>query len=400
MTERITEAIAATLQARAGGKDVFVFDALLSGYALRRTPNGTLVHLARVRTAGRKITVSLGRWPQLKTAEARELARLAIADIRAGRDPAMERRERQHVAAANSTTLETFAAKWMVDHVRLKLKPKTATDYELQLRKHVIPAVGNRTIAGLTFADVNALHVKMKATPRAANYVVGMLSAMMAHAIKAGLRRDNPVRGVTRYSERLRERFLSQHEFAAAVNGIDGAVGDGVILPQAGAALKLALYTGARRGEITSTRWSDVDWDRRIIRLQESKTGARTIHLNDRALDVLHALPRTGTLVIGLKPRTLDRAWGLVRKRCNLADVRLHDLRHSYASLALKNGIPLAMVGKLLGHKRASTTERYGHLAADDAAAANDIVGAALTAVTTRPMSGTVVKLSRRRVRR
>jgi integrase len=336
----------------------------------------------------------------MKTAEARELARLAIADIRAGRDPALERRARLQAAAANSITLEAFAAMWLAEHVRLKLKPKTATDYRQQLHKHVIPAIGARTVAELSFSDVNALHVKMKATPRAANYVVGMLSAMMAHAVKAGLRRDNPVRGITRYPERLRERFLSPPEFTAAVNGINAAVGKGIILPQAGVALKLALYTGARRGEICAARWVDVDWDRRIIRLQESKTGARTIHLNDRALDVLRGLPRTGTLVIGLKPRTLDHAWGLVRKRCNLVDVRLHDLRHSYASLALKNGIPLAMVGKLLGHKRASTTERYGHLAADDAAAANDIVGAALTAVTTRPTSGTVVKLPRRRRRR
>ena len=136
----------------------------------------------------------------------------------------------------------------MANHVRLKLKPKTATDYEQQLRKHVIPAIGGRTIADLTFSDVNALHVKMKATPRAANYVVGMLSAMMAHAIKAGLRRDNPVRGVTRYAERLRERFLSPHEFTAAVKGIEAAVGEGIILPQAGAALKLALYTRRATG--------------------------------------------------------------------------------------------------------------------------------------------------------
>jgi integrase len=391
MAKRITEAVAVALQAHAGSKDVFVFDTLLSGYALRRTPNGTLVHLARARAAGRKVTVSLGRWPEMKTAEARELARLTIADVRAGRDPALERRARLHAAAANGVTLEAFAANWMSEHVRLKLKPKTATDYEQQLRKHVIPAIGGRTIAGLTFSDVNALHVKMKATPRAANYVVGMLSAMMAHAIRTGLRRDNPARGVTRYAERLRERFLSPIEFTTAVGAINAAVDGGIILPQAGAALKLALYTGARRGEICSTNWSNIDWERRIIRLQESKTGARTIHLNDRALDVLRSLPRTGALIIGLKPRTLDRAWGLVRTRCGLTDVRLHDLRHSFASLALKSGIPLAMVGKLLGHKRASTTERYGHLAAIDVAAASDIVGEAFTGMTAAAPPSTVV---------
>jgi integrase len=397
MTQRITEALAATLQAHTGSKDVCLFDSLLSGYALRRTANGTLVHLARCRTGGRKLTVSLGRWPEMRTGEARELARLAIQDMRAGRNPALERRSRLQAATANGITLEAFAAEWMANHVRLKCRSKTAADYAQNLRKHVIPAIGSRAIADLTFSDINALHVKMRGSPRAANYTIGMLSGMMAHAIRGGLRRDNPVRGITRYPEQARERFLSPHEFTAAVNGIEAAVAEGIILPQAGGALKLALYTGARRGEICSTNWSNIDWDRRIIRLQESKTGARTIHLSGNALDVLRDLPRTGTLIIGLKPRTLDRAWGLVRARCNLTDVRLHDLRHSFASLALKSGIPLAMIGKLLGHKRASTTARYAHLAADDAAAANDIVGAALAAVTARPTSSTVVKLRRRR---
>jgi integrase len=399
MTQRITEAIATALKAHTGSKDVCLFDSLLSGYALRRTVNGTLVHLARCRTGGRKLTVSIGRWPAMTVAEARTLAGMAITDMRAGRDPALERRSRLQAAAANGVTLEAFATEWMANHVRLKCRPKTADDYAQNLRKHVLPAIGGRTIADLTFSDVNALHVKMKATPRAANYTIGMLSGMMAHAIRGGLRRDNPVRGITRYAERARERFLSPHEFTAAVNGIEAAVAEGIILPQAGGALKLALYTGARRGEICITNWSSIDWGRRIIRLQESKTGARTIHLNDHALAVLRDLPRTGPLIIGLKPRTIDRAWGLVRARCNLADVRLHDLRHSFASLALKSGIPLAMIGKLLGHRRPSTTARYAHLAADDAAAANDIVGAALAAVTTRQASGTVVKLPRRRDR-
>jgi integrase len=395
MAKRITETVAADLKASVSDKDQFIFDTLLSGYALRRTPAGAVIHLAQARLGGRKVRFAAARWPEKRVSEGRELARLALTDMRAGRDPMLERRARQQVAAANGVTVRDFAEKWMADHVRLKLRPKTATDYDLNLRKHVIPAVGGRPLVDLAFSDLNALHVKMKATPRAANYVIGMVSAMMAHAVKAGLRRDNPARGITRYPEGLRERFLSPREFTAALEQIDAAVKERVILPQAGAALKIALYTGMRRAEICNTRWSDIDWDRRIIRLKEGKTGARTIHPNDQALDVLRSLPRTGVLVIGLKPGTLDRAWGLVRSRCGLTDVRLHDLRHSYASLALKSGLPLAMVGKLLGHKRARTTERYAHLAADDVAAAAGIVGAAFDAVSTAPASGSVVKLRR-----
>jgi integrase len=399
MAKRITEAVAADLQANASEKDRFVFDTLLSGYALRRTPAGVVIHIAQARVAGRKLRFAAGRWPKMKVAEGRELARSAIADMRAGRNPALERRTRQQASAANGITVQDFAEKWMAEHVRLKLKPKTAADYDLNLHKHVIPAIGGRALVDLAFPDLNALHVKMKATPRAANYVIGMLSAMLAHAVKAGLRPDNPAHGITRYPEGIRERFLSSREFTAALEAIDAAVKERMILPQAGGALKIALYTGMRRSEICDTRWSNIDWDRRIIRLKDGKTGARTVYPNDQALDVLRALPRTGTLIIGLKPRTLDRAWWLVRSRCGLTDVRLHDLRHSYASLALKSGLPLAMVGKLLGHKRARTTERYAHLAADDVAAAANIVGAAFADVSMAPTGGAVLKLRPPRAR-
>jgi integrase len=394
MPLRITEAAAAALQAQNASKDVFVFDTVLSGYALRRTPTGTVIHQARARVAGRKINFTVGRWPQMRTAEARELARLALADMKAGRDPAIERRTRQHAAAANSMTVAAFAEKWLIEHVQAKLKPlTTARDCASQLRRHIIPALGHRTIAELSYADINALHAKMKATPRAANYAIGTLRSLLQHAILAGLRTTNPARQIIRYPETLRERFLSERESEAALNAIDKATADGTITIGAGAGLKLALYTGARRGEICATRWTDIDWDRRLIRLKEGKTGPRTIYLSDVALDVLRSLPRTGPTVVGVKWRQLDRAWEAVRQRCGLDDVRLHDLRHSYASLALKQGVSLARIGKLLGHRRASTTERYSHLAADDVAAAADIVGAAFTAATAPSEESTVIKL-------
>ena len=138
MAKRITEAVAADLQANASEKDRFVFDTLLSGYALRRTPAGVVIHIAQARVAGRKLRFAAGRWPKMKVAEGRELARSAIADMRAGRNPALERRTRQQASAANGITVQDFAEKWMAEHVQLKLKPKTAADYDLNLHKHVI----------------------------------------------------------------------------------------------------------------------------------------------------------------------------------------------------------------------------------------------------------------------
>jgi integrase len=397
MTKRITEAVAAALQAKDSDRDEFVFYALLSGYGLRRTPAGVVIHLAVARAAGRKVRVTLGKWPALKTAEARSLAGMAIADVREGRDPLLERRARLRAAAVNGVTVSAYAEKWM-EHVRLKRKPKTARDYTHILQNHLLPAFGHRTIAELRPDDVDALHVKLKHTPRMANYVVTTLGAMLRHAIQAGLRHDNPCRDVVRYKENPRERFLSPREFAAAVEAIDKAVADKAINPRAAAGLKLLMLTGARRSEIRAAQWSNVDWERRIIRLPDSKTNTpRTIHLNDSVLDVLRALPRDGIQVVGGGEAFLNAAWSVVRTRCGLGDVRLHDLRHSFASLALASGVPLAHVGRLLGHKRASTSERYAHLSSADIAAASDTVGAALAAVTTKPTSGTVVKLPNKR---
>jgi integrase len=405
MPTRITEAVVASLAAKTSDRDEFVFDTLLSGYAIRRTPAGVIIHIASARAAGRKVRASVGHWPELKTSEARELARLAIADIKAGRDPALERRARQQAAVANGITLAAFSEQWMATHVTAKLKRKTALDYAQQLRQYILPALGHRLVADLTVADADALHIRMKDRPRAANYTLSTLRAIMRHAVRAGLRRDNPVSGIAQYPERPRERFLSPNEFAVVLKEIDAAAADGKITVPCAAGLKLALYTGARRSEVAAARWSDIDWSRRIIRLADSKTNTpRTIHLNDAAIGVLQSLPRrvdtAGVIAGAHRGRALGEAWRIIRRRCGLDDVRLHDLRHSFASLALASGVPLAMVGKLLGHKRASTTERYAHLAADDAAAANDVVGAALAAVTTAPTGGTVVKLPRRRARR
>lgn len=397
MASRVTEAVAAKLQESVSDRDVFVFDALLSGYALRRTPAGVVIYIAQARAGGRKVRVSIGRWPQMRTGEARELARMAIADIRDGRDPALERRARQQATAASGIAISAFATEWLASHGP-KLKAKTVTDYEQHLRLHILPALGAKTVAGLTFSDVNGLHAKMAGTPRAANYALAILHAVMRHAVRTGLRGDNPCQNVTRYPERKCERFLSPAERARALDAIEAATRTGIIGMLAAAGLKLLLFTGARKGEIRAARWSNVDWDRRIIRLADSKTGPRTVFLNEMAMDVLRSLPRTGVHIIGGHRLFLSKAWMRVRQTCGLEDVRTHDLRHSYASAALAAGVPLAMVGRLLGHRRASTTERYAHLAAEDIGAAGDVVGAALAMPP--PTSGTVVKLPKRPGRR
>jgi integrase len=300
-----------------------------------------------------------------------------------------------------------LAEKWMADYVRPKLKPRTVFDYERLLAQHILPALGHLSVARIDRDDVVRLHVDMARIPRRANYVVSTVRALINFGIDLGLRppASNPARRIKMYRERARERFLSEAEIAKAAEAIEQAERARKIGPHGAAGLRLALFTGARSGEITAIEWSHIDWQRKLIRLPDSKTNEpRTIHLSEAALEVLKAVPRIGRFVIaGAKPdepyKNLGRAWIDIRENAGLQDVRLHDLRHSFASLAAGRGVSLQMIGKLLGHRVSATTARYAHLAVDAASAVNEEIGAAMqTAIAKKqPPSAKVVKLRRPR---
>jgi integrase len=288
----------------------------------------------------------------------------------------------------------------MTDVVLPKLKPRTAFDYRQLLAKHILPVLGNLMVVEADRDHIERLHLDMRSTPRRANYTIATVRALLNYAIKRGLRASNPASGIKLYRERARERFLSEAEIAAAAEAIAQAEGEGKIGPFAAAGLRLALFTGARSGEVTAIQWHMVDWERRFIRLPDSKTNEpRTIHLSDAAIEVLRNVPRIGPYVIagnksGEPFKNLSRSWIVAREYAGLKDVRLHDLRHSYASLAAGRGVSLQMIGKLLGHKVPATTARYAHLARDVVQSVNDELGAAMQAAIRRPR-GKIVKLRR-----
>jgi integrase len=398
MPVRLTEALLDGLTP--SDRDQFLFDSLLATFGYRLTPAGRgIFFVGKPRRA-------VGYRPPLKVVEAREQAHQMLADIRQGRDPVVERKARQARIAAGTMTVAQLTEKWMADYVRPKLKPRTAFDYERLLAQHILPALGGIPVAGVERSDVERLHVQMERTPRRANYTVSTAHVLFNHAIDLGLRPPgtNPARRIKRYRERKVERFLSEAEIAKAAEAIEQAERAGKIGPHGAAGLRLALFTGARSGEITAVEWSHIDWQRRVIRLPDSKTNEpRTIHLSEAALEVLKSVPRIGRFVIaGAKPdepyKNLGRAWIDIRANAGLQDVRLHDLRHSYASLAAGRGVSLQMIGKLLGHKVPATTARYSHLARDAVAALNDELGAAMQAAIAKdqPKSAAVVKLKRR----
>lgn len=388
------------------GRDRIVFDALAPGFGVRVTPAGRKIFIAQARMGGRPRRIAVGTFPEKAVAEARKEARALLEDMRSGRDPKLEREARNQALKAGELTVAEFADRWLSEYVGTKLKPRTAADYATLVAQRIKPKVGHLTVARVSKDDVLRLHAAMKDTPRRANYTIAIFRALMTYAEDCGLRPvlSNPARRIKMYRERSRERFLSEAEIAKAADGISSSERAGTIGPHAAAGLRLALFTGARSGEVTAIEWPHIDWARKQVRLPDSKTNEpRTIHLSEAALEVLRTVPRVGRFVIaGAKVdepyRNLSRAWIVSRGPVGLDDVRLHDLRHSYASLAAGRGVSLQMIGKLLGHKAAATTQRYAHLARDAVAAINEELGEAMTAAIDKKAQpeSTVVKLRRR----
>jgi integrase len=193
-----------------------------------------------------------------------------------------------------------------------------------------------------------------------------------------GLRADNPARGARLLTTQRRERFLSFAEIGRVGEALSKLEADGEN-PTAIAAIRLLLLTGCRRGEIIGLQWKWVDFERRCIRLPDSKAGAKTVPLGDPAVDLLRSIPaieasecvfpasRGSGHIAGLRS-----VWAKVRKLADLRGLRIHDLRHSFASVAVSGGESLYIVGKILGHRQARTTEVYAHLAPDPVQAAAD----------------------------
>jgi integrase len=410
---KLTDAFVAA--ARPDGRDRLLADSQITGFALRLTPTGAKIFVARTSIAGqrRRRQVTLGTFPALSTARARDLALQALADMRRGADPTAARKALIETSAAARRTLAELAAKWMAEHVAKK-KPRTQRDYMELLAKHILPALGHLPVAVIERDDVVRLHVDMARTPRRANYVISTVRAIFNFAIDAGWRPvgSNPARRITMYPEHQRERFLSEHELVRAADGIALAERAGRIGVHAAAGLRFALMTGTRSGEVTAIQWEHIKWSRKLVRLPDSnepgrKSGARTIYLSDAVVELLRSIPHVEPYVIaGAKPgepyKNLGRAWMVARALVGLKDVRLHDLRHSYASFAAGKGLSLPMIGKLLGHKVPATTARYAHLAKDVVSDVSDQLGAAMTAVieSAPPQPAAVIKLARRRSRR
>lgn len=365
-----------------------LWDDDLKGFGLVVTAAGTKTYVIQYRTlpgrAGRTRRLKLGRHGELTPKQAREMAEDALADVRRGKDPLRERREK-----LKAPTVEELAELYLERHAIPKNKASSVACARSMLKNHILPAFGRRKAAGLSLSDVQDLHHAMRKTPTTANRTIDLLSSMLSLAEQWGIRprRSNPCSDVRRYKENKRERFLSREELARLGDALDYAQAVGWGSPSAFLALRLLLLTGARKSEILTLKWSEVDFERRCLRLEDSKTGSKVILLNTPALKLLKAAPRVeGNPYVcpGMKEGThyssLYGIWHRIRTRAGLEDVRIHDLRHSFASVGVGGGLSLPKIGALLGHTKVQTTARYAHLADDPLQEATELIGAEIAA--------------------
>lgn len=399
ITKRIVDATIPT-----PGRDAFVWDEELRGFGLRVLPSGAKSYILQYRTGGRGSQARrrvIGRHGVLTAEEARLRARRLLAEVADGGDPALRRD-----AGKTAITVGDIADLYLKEGPAEKPNKKVSswgTDRS-NIQRHIKPLLGRKSAKALTKADVAKFQADVSAGKSKADIKTGkrgrarvaggngtaartlaVLGAMLQFATEHGLIPVNPAKGVPLLKGQKKERFLSEAEVAGLADALSAMERDFTLSRNAAAAVRLLLLTGCRKAEILSLRWEWVDFERHCLRLPDSKTGAKVVPLAAAGLELLSTLPRKSVYVLpagkGAGHYTgLQKDWERVRTRAGLAELRLHDLRHSFASFAVAGGHTLFMVGKVLGHKQARTTEGYAHLVGDPLRAVVDYTAARIAA--------------------
>ena len=358
ITKRSVDAV------KADGADTVYWDGELTGFGLRVRRSGRKSYVVQTRIAGKLCWFTIGPHGPLNPDQARARALEILACAKKGIDPrdADARREAE-------PSMADLGRRFLEEYVPVHCKPSTREEYRRSVKLFIDPVIGELRVPEVQRKDIAALHHGLRDKPYQANRTLGVLSKMFSLAEVWGWRPDvsNPCRHVKRYKEHKRERFLSPEETEQLGQVLREAEEE---MPSAVAAFRLLLLTGCRMSEIRDLRWEYVKND--CIELPDAKTGGRVVPLGPEARAVLSAIPRDEDnpwVIAGRLPGShltdLQRPWRRIRKQAGLEGVRIHDLRHSFASRALALGESLTMIGKLLGHTQVQTTARYAHLARD-----------------------------------
>jgi integrase len=400
----------------------YIWDTETRGFGLRVEPSGHKAYILRYRANGGgrnapRRQMNLRALPGIMaTAKVRKLAKDELAKVARGEDPVHERS-----AKRREMTMTELCELYMEEGVEHKKASTLAVD-KGRLERHIKPLLGRRLLSDVSHADVDRMRrdiakgktaTEIRTKPRgiakvrggnaAANRVVGLLGGIFSFAMRRGLRADNPARGIKPYADRKRERFLSGAELAIlgdTLRAFEAAGSNQSAL----AIIRLLMFTGARKSEIARLKWSEVDFHRSCLRLEESKSGQKVIAIGPPALAILSQIqcvegkPWVFPAEAGDEAfQGTEKCWRKVRKLADMPDLRLHDLRHSFASVALAAGDSLPLIGKMLGHADSKTTQRYAHLADDPVKTATDRTANAIAAALGATSLAEVIPLKKAR---
>jgi integrase len=398
MEKKITKRVVDAL--RPGDKDVFVWDTDMTGFGLKITPAGRKVYIVQYRHAGVTKRYTIGKhgsgWTPKK---AREEADSILRDARKGKDPAGRR-----AVERGAPTIKQLGERYISEYAEVRKKPRSIHEDKRILKKYINTALGRRRTTDITRADVQRLHQSLVERPYMANRVLALMSKMFNLAEVWGIRPDNtnPCRHVERFKEERRERFLSVDELSRLGEALVKCVESKSIPPSAALAVRLLVLTGCRLGEIIPLRWEHVDLEHGCLHLPDSKTGKKTVPLGAPAIELLSQAPRAEEnphVIIGQRKgdrlASIHKFWKVIRSAAKLEGVRLHDLRHSYASVGAAAGLGLPIIGAILGHRQVATTHRYAHLSQDPLKAAADKISSEIAAAMNGIQTADVVPLRR-----
>lgn len=403
---KLTTRFLRTLKARE--REYKVADDELPRFLARVRASGRIYFGVQYRTPRGFKWMTLGAWPDVTADQARREARRLLGKVEEGRDPAAERDRARRESRAELTVAE-LAEGFMARPPRSRKdkrprRPKTAAEFRRQLATIILPRFGRLRAADVTAAQIERLHADLCDRPTLANRVLALTRALFSYAVASKLlpADANPCGGILPYPEAKRERMLNAEELGRLGSALAEAERLGTETPEAIAAVKLLVFTGLRRSEVLGLRWVHVDFERGVFSIRESKTGPRTVVLSAPAAQVLSVLRRRGEWVIAGREDDaplvgIDKCWRRIRAAAGLEDVRLHDLRHNYASTGVSSGETLSTVQNLLGHRSSKTTERYAHHAPGPLRTSSDAIAARLAAALHAKPAAPLVPLQSRR---
>lgn len=409
--------------------DYTVSDDELKGFGMRVSVKGIKTFQVRWRAGRRERKRKVGRYPAMTVDQARKTAFELLSEVEQGNDPAVKQD-----LLRKAESMKELCERFMEEHSIPHNKENTIADNRSMIDRFIVPALGQTNAIDVTKVDVRRLHQSCRETPYQANRLLSLLSKIFNFSADdlLEIRHDwrNPAERIQKFKEEKRRRYLSRDELQAVSHALNIAEAEGLAVPQTVAAIRLLIFTGARHREILTAKWEYVNWERACLSLPDSKTGAKDIPLNGPALAILQGIDKLkdnpymivgkykGTHWEDLSPTwrrirqratsillESDEIWGSVIKRlqeeneklptlselekiaadkdyklpCGVTDVRIHDLRHSFASIGVGAGITLHQIGGLMGHTQTQTTARYAHLATDPQQQAAEIIGRQLS---------------------